>query len=63
MANEVAVDLSDGSLYLYGPDAEALLVVIRPILIGAASLRKTRILLRFGPPEDGVAERVKVLGT
>ncbi len=59
--NEVAVDLSDGSLYMYGPDAEALFAVVRPILAGAACLRNTRVTLRFGPPEEDVAERVEVL--
>jgi hypothetical protein len=59
--NEIAVDLSDGSLYMYGPDAEALFAVVRPILTGATCLRNTRVTLRFGPPEDGVRERIEVL--
>ena len=59
--NEIAVDLSDGSLYMYGPDAEALFAVIRPILARAECLRNTRVILRFGPPEDGVPERTEVL--
>ncbi len=61
--NEIAVDLSDGSLYMYGPDAEALFAVVRPILAGAECLRNTRVRLRFGPPEDGTPERVEVLDT
>ena len=32
--NEIAVDLSDGSLYMYGPDADALFAVARPLLVG-----------------------------
>jgi len=59
--NEIAVDLSDGCLYMYGPDAEALFAVVRPILAGASCLRKIRVTLRFGPPEDGVPERVERL--
>jgi hypothetical protein len=59
--NEIAVDLSDGSLYMYGPDAEALFDVVRPILASSQCLRNTRVTLRFGPPEDGVRERVDVL--
>lgn len=59
--NEIAVDLSDGSLYMYGPDAEALFAVVRPVLAGAECLRHTRVTLRFGPPEDGTPERVEVL--
>ncbi len=60
--NEIAVDLSDGSLYMYGPDAEALFAVVRPVLATAECLRNVRVLLRFGPPEDGVPERTEVLG-
>ena len=59
--NEIAVDLSEGSLYMYGPDAEALFAVVRPILAGATCLRNTRVTLRFGPPEDDVPERVEVI--
>jgi hypothetical protein len=58
----IAVDLSDASLHMYGPDAEALFAVVRPILAGAQCLRKTRGTLRFGPPEDDIPERVEVLG-
>jgi hypothetical protein len=61
--NEIAVDLSDGSLYMYGPDAEALFAVVRPILARAGCLRNTRVTLRFGPPEDDVPERVELLDT
>lgn len=60
--NEIAVDLSDGSLYMYGPDAEALFAVVRPILANAECLRNTRVTLRFGPPVDGVLERVETVG-
>jgi hypothetical protein len=59
--NEIAVDLSAGSLYMYGPDADVLFRVVRPILAGAACLRNTRVTLRFGPPEEDVPERVEVL--
>lgn len=57
--NEIAADLSDGSLYMYGPDAEALLAVVRPLLASADCLRNARATLRYGPPEDGVLERVE----
>jgi hypothetical protein len=46
--NEIAVDLSDGSLYMYGPDADALFAVVRPLLAGADCLRGTRVRLRYG---------------
>lgn len=59
--NEVAVDLRTGSLYMYGPDAEALFAVARPILAQAAMLNNLRVTLRFGPPQDGIPERIEVL--
>jgi hypothetical protein len=59
--SEIAVDLSEGSLYMYKADAEALFAVVRPILAGAKCLRKTRVTLRFGPSEEGTPERVEAL--
>jgi hypothetical protein len=56
--NDIAPDLSDGTLYLYGPDADALFAVARPLLAGAGCLRAASVTLRYGPPEDGVPERV-----
>ena len=32
--NEIAVDGSDGSLYMYGPDADRLFAVVEPIIRG-----------------------------
>jgi hypothetical protein len=56
--NEIAVDLSDGSLYIYGPDADSLFQVVQPLLASAECLRNARVTLRYGPPKDGVRERV-----
>src|SRR6516162_9732843 len=56
--HEIAVDLSDGSLYMYGPDAEALFAVVQPLLAAAKILERAQVTLRFGPPEEGVRERV-----
>jgi hypothetical protein len=58
--NEVAVDLSDGSLCMYGPDAEALFAVVRPILAASACLRNVRVTLWLGDREDS-EKRVYVL--
>jgi hypothetical protein len=55
--NEVAVDLSDGSLYMYGPDADVLFAAIRPILSASPFMKGAIATLRYGPPEDGVRER------
>ena len=57
--NELASDLSDGTLYMYGPDAEALFKVVRPLLAEAECFRTAAATLRFGPPADGVPERTE----
>jgi hypothetical protein len=57
--NEVAVSGSDGTLYMYGPDADALFAVVRPILASATCLRNAVATLRYGPPADDV-RRVEV---
>jgi hypothetical protein len=52
--NEVAVDGSDGFLYMYGPDADALFAAIRSTLEATAFMNGARVKLRYGPPKDGV---------
>ena len=59
--DEIASDLSDGTLYMYGPDADALFKVVQPILAGASCFRRASATLRFGPPQDGVPERTETL--
>ena len=61
--NEVATDGSDGFLYMYGPDADALFGAVRPALEGAPFMRGARVTLRYGPPQDGVREVEVELGT
>ena len=55
--NEVATDGSDGTLYMYGPDADRLFEVVRPVLASATCIRNAIATIRYGPPEDGVKER------
>ena len=54
--NEVAADGSDGTLYMYGPNADALFEVARPILESATFMQGATAKIRYGPPEDGVKE-------
>jgi hypothetical protein len=61
--NEVATDGSDGFLYMYGPDADRLFEVIRPILEACSFMRGARMTLRYGPPSDEVRRREFVLGS
>jgi hypothetical protein len=61
--DEVATDGSDGLLYMYGPDADALFAVVRPILTSVTFMSGARATLRYGPPEDGVPESEVSLDT
>ena len=54
--NEIAVDGSGGSLYMYGPDADRLAEVILPLLEAVSFMRGAAITKRYGPPGDGVSE-------
>ena len=54
--HEVAIDNSNGSLYMYGPNAELLFKGIKSTLEKTSFLNGAKALLRFGPPEDGVEE-------
>jgi hypothetical protein len=48
--NEVATDGSDGTLFMYGPDADVLFAAVRPILEAAPFMRGARVVRRYGPP-------------
>jgi hypothetical protein len=54
--HEIATDLSDGFLYLYGPNAETLFKAIKPTLESTDFLVGGIAKLRFGPAEEGVKE-------
>ena len=55
--NEIAADGSDGSLYMYGPDADKLFNVVRPVLESADFMQNATAILRYGPPGDGVVQK------
>ena len=54
--HEIAVDYSDGFIYMYGPDAEKLFEAVKPTMESTDFLQGADVMLRFGPPEDGVKE-------
>lgn len=54
--HEIAVDGSDGLLFLYGPDADALFEEVKPTILASTSIKNPVATLRYGPPEDGVRE-------
>jgi hypothetical protein len=55
--NEVAVDGSDGILYMYGPSADRLFQVVEPILKATPFMDGAKVEVRYGPPADGVREK------
>ncbi|PIT87205.1 MAG: hypothetical protein COU31_04135 [Candidatus Magasanikbacteria bacterium CG10_big_fil_rev_8_21_14_0_10_40_10] len=56
--NEVATDGSHGTLFIYGTDADKLFDVVSPILKKAKSIKDITVTVRYGPPADGVKEKV-----
>lgn len=61
--HEIAVDGSDGLLYMYGPDADALYSKVKPTLRASTTIKNAVVTLRYGPPEDGVREsKVPIAG-
>ena len=54
--NEVAADGSDGYLYMYGSDADALFAAVHPVLEQCAFMRGARVRVRYGLPADGIRE-------
>jgi len=60
--NEVAMDGSDGFLYMYGPDADRLADVIMPELLATPWMKGARLTKRYGPPGEGVREAIVTVG-
>ncbi len=60
--DEIAVDGSDGSLYMYGPDADRLFAAVRPVLEATSFMRGATVRLRYGPPSGGAGEARVVIG-
>jgi hypothetical protein len=56
--NELAADDSDGTIYLYGPDADRLFAVAKPYLQSAAFLKNIQVTLRYGDVKDKTARTV-----
>jgi len=62
--NELAVDGSNGTLYMYGPDADKLFDVVKPHLASSKLLKNVEVTLRYGAAGDLSARESKVrLGT
>ncbi|MBR0831111.1 hypothetical protein JQ596_36945 [Bradyrhizobium manausense] len=54
--NEIAVDGSDGSLYMYGPDADRLFAVVEPIIRAHSFMKGAQVRRRYGGAKSGARE-------
>ena len=45
---------SEVTLFMYGPDADALFAVVRPVLASATCFTRAVATVRYGPEEEGV---------
>ena len=54
--HEIAMDYSDGFLYMYGPNAEILFQAVLPTLKETSFMKGATAKLRFGPAQEGVKE-------
>ena len=56
--DEIAADLSDGFLYMYGPDADAVFKVIEPILKSVGFMRGAKVKLVYGELGEDVPRKI-----
>lgn len=55
--HDITPDLTEATIYLYGPDAEFLFAVAQQVIEPAVCVHDAVATIRLGPPEDGVPER------
>ncbi len=58
--HEINMDMSDGTLYMYGPDAESLFKIVKPILEQTDFTRGAWAILRFGAVNDENASVLEI---
>jgi hypothetical protein len=54
--HEIAMDYSDGTFYMYGPNAEELFKVVKPLLETTEFMKGAIAKLRFGEAGSGAKE-------
>ena len=59
--HEIATDGSDGTFYMYGPDADRLYNAVEPVLRSIPFLKGAQVIRRYGPPRDGIKETVTLV--
>jgi hypothetical protein len=58
--NELAVDGSEGRFYMYGPDADRLFNVVRPILEASPLMKGADVIKRYGAATGERAKETRV---
>ena len=58
--NEVAVDGSEAILYAYGPDADALWDVMKPVIVEASPKPGSYAIKRYGEAGDTSAREIRI---
>ena len=59
--NEIATDGSDGYFYMYGPSADRLFEVVKPILLSVAFMHGAEIRKIYGAPGGDAPREVFIL--
>jgi hypothetical protein len=54
--HEIAMDNSDGSYYMYGPDAKKLFELVKETIEKISFMVGAEVVLRLGPQEEGVKQ-------
>lgn len=59
--NEIADDNSEGSYYMYGPDADKLFSTVEPVLRKAIFLKGAKVLMHYGSQKEKAPETILTL--
>jgi hypothetical protein len=60
--HEIAMDDTEGSLWVYGPDAKAMLEAALPIVCSSRLAPGGHVILRYGPIDEAALEEIFLLG-
>ena len=59
--DEIAADLSDGYLYMYGPDADVVYSVVEPILKSISFMKSAQVTLVYGELGKDVPRKIVLI--
>lgn len=60
--HEIAMDGSDGFMYIYGPSADRLFEVIEPVLKATDFMQGAEVQLRYGSADSNPEEMTAIIG-